>query len=183
MAATIRPVRLISVSSKANKIRAVLEVDVQRATSVSREHITVQAGDDLSATHHRPIYRGFWLRTSVCRKGDEYLQLSNQENPLRIGEAVGGVDEDAMKRQMIRLHAPSRNIWTRNCVLSRWASGLLAVFSSTWSSITATTTATCPQRQIRRGCSRRNTRLQRRSRSSAACSNCNRPDARSGRSP
>lgn len=52
-------VRLISVSNKANKIRAVLEVDVQRATSVSREHITVQAGDDLAHRTHRPIYEGF----------------------------------------------------------------------------------------------------------------------------
>ena len=95
-------VRLISVSNKANKIRAVLEVDVQRATSVSREHITVQAGDDLAQRTHRPIYEGFLVEDIGCRKGDEYLQLSNQENPLRIGEAVGGVDEDAMKRQMIR---------------------------------------------------------------------------------
>ena len=95
-------VRLISVSNKANKIRAVLEVDVQRATSVSREHITVQAGDDLAQRTHRPIYEGFLVEDIGCRKGDEYLQLSNQENPLRIGEAVGGVDEDAVKRQMIR---------------------------------------------------------------------------------
>lgn len=95
-------VQLISASNKANKIRAVLEVDVQRATSVSREHITVQAGDDLAHRTHRPIYEGFLVEDIGCRKGDEYLQLSNQENPLRIGEAVGGIDEDAMKRQMIR---------------------------------------------------------------------------------
>ena len=37
-----------------------------------------------------------------CRKGEEYVQFSNQEAPLRIGEAIGGVDEDAVKRQMIR---------------------------------------------------------------------------------
>lgn len=95
-------VRLISVSNKSNKIRAVLEVDVQHGTSVSREQITVQAGYDLEQYTNRPIYEGFLVEDISCRKGDEYIQLSNQENPLRIGEAVGGVDEDAVKRQMIR---------------------------------------------------------------------------------
>lgn len=95
-------VRLISVSNKSNKIRAVLEVDVQHGTSVSREQITVQAGYDLEQCTNRPIYEGFLVEDIGCRKGDEYIQLSNQENPLRIGEAVGGVDEDAVKRQMIR---------------------------------------------------------------------------------
>lgn len=95
-------VRLISVSNKSNKIRAVLEVDVQHGTSVSREQITVQAGYDLEQYTNRPIYEGFLVEDISCRKGDEYIQLSNQENPLRIGEAIGGVDEDAVKRQMIR---------------------------------------------------------------------------------
>lgn len=95
-------VRLISVSNKSNKIRAVLEVDVQHGTSVSREQITVQAGYDLEQYTNRPIYEGYLVEDISCRKGDEYIQLSNQENPLRIGEAIGGVDEDAVKRQMIR---------------------------------------------------------------------------------
>ena len=95
-------VRLISVSNKSNKIRAVVEVDVQRGTSVAREQLTVQAGYDLEQYTNRSIYEGFLVEDIGCRKGDEYLQLSNQENPLRIGEAIGGVDEDAIKRQMIR---------------------------------------------------------------------------------
>jgi type III restriction enzyme len=95
-------VRLMSVSNKANRIRAVLEVDVQHGTSVSREQITVQAGYDLEQYTNRPIYEGFLVEDIGCRKGDEFVQLSNQEEPLRIGEAIGGVDEDAVKRQMIR---------------------------------------------------------------------------------
>jgi type III restriction enzyme len=95
-------VRLVSVSNKANRIRALVEVDVQRGTSVSREQITVQAGDDLEQYANRPIYEGYLVEDIGCRKGDEYLQLSNQERPLRIGAAIGGVDEDAVKRQMIR---------------------------------------------------------------------------------
>jgi len=95
-------VRLVSVSNKANRIRAVVELDVQRGTTVSRERITVQAGDDLEQHANRPLYEGYLVDDIGCRKGDEYLQLSNQEEPLRVGKAIGGVDEDAVKRQMIR---------------------------------------------------------------------------------
>jgi type III restriction enzyme len=95
-------VRLVSVSNKANKIRAVLELDVQHGTSVSREQVTVQAGYDLEQYTDRPLYSGYLVDDIGCRKGDEYVQLSNQEEPLRVGEAIGGVDEDAVKRQMIR---------------------------------------------------------------------------------
>lgn len=95
-------VRLVSVSNKANRIRAVVELDVQRGTTVSREQITVQAGDDLEQLANRPIYEGYLVDDIGCRKSDEYLQLSNQEERLRIGESIGGVDEDAVKRQMIR---------------------------------------------------------------------------------
>jgi type III restriction enzyme len=95
-------VRLVSVSNKSNKIRAVLEVDVQHGTSVQREQITVQAGYDLEQYTNRPLYEGYLVEDIGCRKGDEYVQLSNQEEPLRIGGSIGGVDEDAVKRQMIR---------------------------------------------------------------------------------
>jgi type III restriction enzyme len=95
-------VRLVSVSNKANRIRAVIELDVQRGTTVSREQITVQAGDDLEQLTNRPLYEGYLVDDIGCRKGGEYLQLSNQEEPLRIGTSIGGVDEDAVKRQMIR---------------------------------------------------------------------------------
>lgn len=95
-------VRLVSVSNKSSRIRAIVELDVQRGTLVSREQITVQAGDDLEQVTNRPLYEGCLVEDIGCRKGDEYLQLSNQESPLRIGEALGGVDENAVKRQMIR---------------------------------------------------------------------------------
>jgi type III restriction enzyme len=95
-------VRVVSVSNKSNKIRAVLELDVQHGTSVARESITVQAGYDLEQYTNRPLYAGYLVDDIGCRNGDEYVQFSNLEEPLRIGEAVGGVDEDAVKRQMIR---------------------------------------------------------------------------------
>lgn len=95
-------IRLKSVSNKANRIRAVVELDIQRGRSVSREAVTVKAGDDLEQIAKRPIYSGCLIDKIGCSTGGEYLQLANQENPLHIGMAIGGVDEDAVKRQMIR---------------------------------------------------------------------------------
>jgi type III restriction enzyme len=95
-------VRLVAVRNKSNRIRAIVEMDVQRGSTVSREQITVQAGDDLEQLANRPIYESYLVEDIGCRKGDEYLQLSNQEEPLRIGASIGGVSEDAVKRQMIR---------------------------------------------------------------------------------
>lgn len=94
--------RLVSVSNKANRIRAVVELDVQRGTSVTRENVTIEAGNDLEQVTGRPLYAGYLVENIGCRKGDEFLQLTNQEEPLRIGKALGGVDEDDVKRQMIR---------------------------------------------------------------------------------
>ena len=34
-----------------------------------------------------------WSRTLAAKAGEEYLELSNLEKPLRIGEAIGDVDE------------------------------------------------------------------------------------------
>ncbi len=95
-------VKLIAVSNRANRITAQLELDEQMLTEVSRTKITVKAGDDLEELTRRPIYAGFLVEDIGCRAGDEYLQLSNQEFPLRIGQTIGGVDEDGLKRQMIR---------------------------------------------------------------------------------
>ena len=95
-------VRLLSVSNKANRIRAVLQLDVQRGTEVAREQVTVQAGTDLEQCTQRPLYAGYLVEDIGCRKGAEYVQFSNQEAPLRMGESMGDVDADAVKRLMIR---------------------------------------------------------------------------------
>lgn len=95
-------VRLVSVSNRANQISAKVELDVQQGTTVIRQTKAVRAGDDLEQVANRALYAGYLVENIGCRKGDEFLQLSNQEQPLRLGQSIGGVDEDAVKRQMIR---------------------------------------------------------------------------------
>jgi type III restriction enzyme len=95
-------VRLVSVSNRSNRITAKVEIDVQQATTVERETVTVKAGDDLEQVANRAMYAGYMVENIGCRTGDEFLQLSNLELPLRVGQAIGGVDTDSVKRQMIR---------------------------------------------------------------------------------
>jgi len=95
-------VKLLSTSNKKGTFSAKVELDVQRGTSVSRESVTVQPGDDLQQVTKRAVYADYLVQNIGCKAGDEYLELSNQEKPLRLGEAIGDVDGDAIKRLMIR---------------------------------------------------------------------------------
>ena len=95
-------VKLISTSNKKGTFSAKVELDVQRGTSVSRETASVQPGDDLQQVTKRVVYADYLVQNIGCKVGEEYLELSNQENPLRVGEAFGDVDGNALKRLMIR---------------------------------------------------------------------------------
>jgi type III restriction enzyme len=95
-------IKLLDTSNKRGKFTAQVELDVQRGAHVRRETVTVQPGDDLEQITGRAVYADCLVQNIGCKKGDEYLELSHLEKPLRIGEAVGDVDADAMKRLMIR---------------------------------------------------------------------------------
>jgi type III restriction enzyme len=95
-------VRLLSTSNKKGKVTATVELDVQRLLYVSRDKVTVQPGDDLQQITGRAVYADCLVQNIGCKAGEEYLDLSNLEKPLRIGEAFGDVDNDALKRIMIR---------------------------------------------------------------------------------
>ena len=98
-------IRLVAI--KKNRAGAVLgaelELDVQRGASVQRDKFVVEAGEnDLEQITGRPLYAGYLIEDFGIKGGEEFLQLSNVEAPILKGEAIGGVDEDAVKRQMIR---------------------------------------------------------------------------------
>jgi type III restriction enzyme len=95
-------VKLLSTSNKRGTFSAKVKLDVQRGTGVSRETVTVKPGDDLQQVTGRAVYADYLVQNLGCKAGEEYLELSNQEKPLRPGEAIGDVDSDALKRLMIR---------------------------------------------------------------------------------
>ena len=95
-------VKLLSTSNKKGTFSAKVELDVQRGTRVSRETITVKPGDDLQQVTGRAVYADCLVQNLGCKPGEEFLELSNLEEPLRPGEAIGDVDSGALKRLMIR---------------------------------------------------------------------------------
>jgi type III restriction enzyme len=95
-------VKLLSTSNKKGTFIAKVELDVQRGTTVSRDTVTVKPGDDLQQVTGRAVYADFLVQNIGCKIGEEFLELSNLEAPLRPGEAFGDVDSDALKRLMIR---------------------------------------------------------------------------------
>jgi type III restriction enzyme len=96
--------RLLGTRNKRGPITARVEVDVQRATGVSREEKTVQDGDDLEQVTGRAIYKDSRIGEIRVGKDNELVEVKvpGGEHWLRPGQAVGDVDADALKRQMIR---------------------------------------------------------------------------------
>jgi type III restriction enzyme len=97
--------RFISVNNKRGNISAKVEVDVQRGVNVRREEATVYDGDDLEqVTNGRAVYAHCRIGELRAAKRKELLELKvpGGECWLKLGEAYGGVDDDAFKRQMIR---------------------------------------------------------------------------------
>ncbi|MCL4844392.1 MAG: DEAD/DEAH box helicase family protein [Bryobacteraceae bacterium] len=95
-------IKLLSTSNKRGRFTAKVELDVQRGTGVSRETVTVVPGEDLEQTTGRAVYAGHLVQNIGCKAGEEFLELSNLEKPLRPGESIGDVDGDVLKRLMIR---------------------------------------------------------------------------------
>ena len=95
-------VRLLSTSNKKGRFSAKVELDVQRGASVGRETKTLVPGDDLEQVTRRAVYADHLVQNIGCKTGEEFLELSNLDTPLRQGETVGDIDGDAVKRLMIR---------------------------------------------------------------------------------
>jgi type III restriction enzyme len=96
-------VKLLSTSNKRGSFTAKIELDVQQMIGVKRMPVTVKPGDDLQQiAGNREVYANCLVQSIGCKAGEEFIELSNIEKPLRIGEAIGDVDSDELKRLMIR---------------------------------------------------------------------------------
>ena len=95
-------VKLLSIANRANRINAKLEIDVDDGRSTTRKSVTVKAGDDLEELSGGDVYSGFLVENIGCREGAEFIQFTNQASPFALGASIGGVDDDDVKRRMIR---------------------------------------------------------------------------------
>ena len=96
--------KLLSVNNKKSPITARLELDCESRGTIRRKAVTVRQGDDLSEklSGYRDVYRGYIVDDICCVPGDEYVSFTTKPEILRIGEAVGDIDDRAVKEQQIR---------------------------------------------------------------------------------
>ena len=101
-------IRLESTSNKRGSITAKVEIDVQRGKNIKREYLTVEDGDDLEQVTNRAIYENMQIGTITCGKGKESIEVKAArsqggfDQTLKVGESIGGVDPDEIKRLMLR---------------------------------------------------------------------------------
>ena len=94
-------IALKSVSSSGG-FSAKIEIDVEgKDGKVSRKTITVKPDDDLYVlSGHRKLYEEYIISGIDCTPGYECVEFSNSECVM-IGKAIGGVDENVIKRAQI----------------------------------------------------------------------------------
>ena len=96
--------KLLSVDNKKSPITAKIELDCEVKGSIKRKAVTVRQGDDLSEklSGYREVYNGYVIDDIYCEKGNEYVSFTTKPEILRLGEAVGDLDDRAIKEQQIR---------------------------------------------------------------------------------
>lgn len=97
-------VRFVSATSTKGRVTARVELDVQVGKQVRRQEVTVQDGDDLQELTGRAVYAGGRIGEIRAAKSGQLLEvkLAGSETFLSPGMAVGDVDPDGVKREMIR---------------------------------------------------------------------------------
>jgi type III restriction enzyme len=97
-------VRFLSASNARGAVTARVEVDVQQGKQVRRKEVTVQDGDDLEEITGRAVYQNCRIGEIRVAGGDSLLEIKTpgSETFLAVGQAIGDVDPDAIKRLMIR---------------------------------------------------------------------------------
>ena len=93
-----------SASSTRGAVTARVEIDVLQNNRVHRRTMTVMDGDDLEELTGREIYSGYRVGEIRPAGTASLLEITTpgSETFLQIGQSIGGVDQNAIKRQMIR---------------------------------------------------------------------------------
>lgn len=96
--------RFLSASNARGAVTAKVEIDVQQGGQVRRKEVAVQDGDDLEDATGRAIYKDCRIGEIRVAGGESLLEVktAGSETFLAVGQAIGDVDADAVRRLMIR---------------------------------------------------------------------------------
>ncbi len=96
-------IKLLSVDNRKSPITAQIELDVTQVGGVKRIKKKVKAGDDLlELSKGRDLYDGYVINDIYCGEGNEYIDFTSKPEVIRLGEAIGGIDDNSQKRLQIR---------------------------------------------------------------------------------
>ena len=98
-------VKLLGFSFEVKKPVAEVELDVQSKTgSIKRTAKKVRVDDDLEQVTKNAMYANYVVGEFSAKTGAQYLDLRfpGGKEQLTVGQAVGDVDDDAIKRMMIK---------------------------------------------------------------------------------
>lgn len=96
-------IKLLAVDNKKSPIRAHVEFDAMRSGRVKRVRKWVRDGDDFyEFSKGRSLYEGYIVNEIYCEEDKEYINFTARADRIRLGESVGGVNNDAFKRLQIR---------------------------------------------------------------------------------
>ncbi len=98
-------VKLLGVGFAAKKLEAEVELDVQSRTgTIKRQTKKVRADDDLQQVTNNAMYADYAVGEISAKAGAQFMDLRfpGGEEQLLPGKAVGDVNDDAIKRMMIK---------------------------------------------------------------------------------
>ena len=96
--------RFLSAARARGTVTARVEIDALEGRRVRRKTVTVQGEDDLEKLTGRAVYRDCYIGEIRFAGSDSLLEVKTDgsETFLGVGETVGDVDPDIVKRLMIR---------------------------------------------------------------------------------
>lgn len=95
-------IKLVSVNSKKNTIKAKIEIDKWEKGTIKRVVKEFKVDDDLyELSGNREIYKGYIITEINAKEGEEAVSFLGH-NSLSLGEVRGEIDDDVIKRTQIR---------------------------------------------------------------------------------
>ncbi len=95
-------IRLVSVKVSKGYPVAKVEVDAFVNGSIKRKTYSVKQNEDLEQLTDRVEYEGYIIKDIHAVEGNEYIDFTSKEDVIRLGQAIGAVDEKQVKTAMIR---------------------------------------------------------------------------------
>lgn len=97
-------VKLLKVDNRKSPITAQIEMDILgQPGTVRRKKKTIRVGHDLfDLSGGRGLYDGYIVEDIFCEAGKEYVSFTSKSEVVNLGQAIGEVNNDELKRLQIR---------------------------------------------------------------------------------